>query len=151
MKKLEPQSYIYVGIQLVLFILYLIPVADYRFYTNPVIKILLFAITLAGICIIGLAILQLNKNLTPFPAPVEGGNLIQTGLYKYVRHPIYGGIILSAVSFGIATGSTWKIGIGLVLWILFYFKSRYEEALLEKQYPEYKTYRQHTGRFFPFI
>lgn len=75
----------------------------------------------------GLAILQLNKNLTPFPTPKEDGTLIQNGVYKFIRHPIYTGIILIAIGFGLFHQSLWEIFIGIVLWVLFYFKSSYEE------------------------
>jgi protein-S-isoprenylcysteine O-methyltransferase Ste14 len=108
-------------------------------------------VAISGILIIVVAILQLNKNLTPFPSPKENGTLIQTGLYKFVRHPIYSGIILSSIGYGISRGSIWKIGIGMALWVLFFFKSKYEERLLSRHFEEYETYMKKTGRFFPFF
>jgi protein-S-isoprenylcysteine O-methyltransferase Ste14 len=150
-KKLQPPSYIYVSIQLILFVLYFIPLIDYGFHLPAFVKTGAVIAGIAGVLMIALAIIQLDKNITPFPAPVEGGSLIQTGLYRFIRHPIYSGIILAALGFGIASSSAWKTGIGIALWVLFYFKSRYEESLLLKKFPEYERYRNMTGRFFPFI
>ncbi len=97
------------------------------------------------------ALFQLNKNLTAFPTPKENGNLIQTGIYKVIRHPIYSGIIVSTLFFGIYIESSWKIFISICLLILFYFKSNYEENLLSKFYSEYSDYKKHTYKFFPYI
>lgn len=105
----------------------------------------------AGMLICGIAILQLNKNLTTFPSPVQGGRLITTGMFKYVRHPIYSGLIVSFSAFAGYNGSLGKLLVTLLIVILLYFKSRYEENRLENAYPDYPVYRQHTGRFFPRI
>jgi len=106
---------------------------------------------LSGLLIVLIAILQLNKSLSPFPTPKRSGILIQSGLYKYIRHPIYSGIILAAIALGVFDESIWKIGIGFLLWVLFFFKSRYEEQLLLTRFTGYKMYIENAYRFFPFI
>jgi protein-S-isoprenylcysteine O-methyltransferase Ste14 len=151
MRKLPSKDILFVGIQLFLFIIYFISPIDFTFPSSPILKIGSLLLLIIGFIVIVIAILQLNKNLTPFPTPKEEGMLIQTGLYKFVRHPIYSGIILTALGFGLFVNSYWKVFIGIALWILFYFKSRYEESLLEKHFKEYKKYRNHTRRFFPFV
>jgi protein-S-isoprenylcysteine O-methyltransferase Ste14 len=62
-----------------------------------------------GLIILLVALLQVNKNLTPFPTQLSEGTHIKTGLYKLVRHPIYSGIILAAIGFGLFQESFWKI------------------------------------------
>ena len=151
MKVPDSKSVLFVGIQLVLLVLYFFPFVDFRFEPGNYLKGGSIGIGIIGLLVIILAIIQLNKNLTPFPTPVENGTLIQTGLYKFVRHPIYSGIILSTVFLGIADGSTWKIGIGFTFWLLFYFKSKYEESLLVKRFPDYAAYRKRSSRFFPYL
>ena len=103
-----------------------------------------------GFLVILIAILQLNKNLTPFPTPVDSGILIRTGLYKYARHPIYTGIFLAALGLGLFNNSLWQLSIAFILLILFYFKSTYEESMLVEKYEDYLDYRKATGRFFTF-
>jgi protein-S-isoprenylcysteine O-methyltransferase Ste14 len=150
MKKPSVKDIFFVSMQLLLFIIYFIPITIFSFQTNYYFNYAALFFSIIGILIIALAILQLDKNLTPFPTPKENGKLIQTGLYKFVRHPIYSGIILSAISFGLYHGSFWKISVGFALWILFFFKSIYEENMLSKPFEDYEAYRKNTSRFFPF-
>ena len=151
MKKTATKDLVFVSIQLLLFIAFVIPVVDLSFQANYIFRCAAFAIAIIGLLVITIAILQLNKNLTPFPTPKEGGTLIQTGLYKFVRHPVYSGIILTALGFGFYDGSFWKTAVGFALWMLFYFKSKYEEQLLCNQFSDYKEYQKNTGRFFPLL
>lgn len=109
----------------------------------------LWIIVLGGLLII-LALLQLNKNLSPFPTPKDTTTLLQNGLYKYMRHPIYTGIILFFTGFSLYQNSFYKLGISLLLVVLFHFKSNYEEQRLEQKFPKYKLYKNKTGKFFPF-
>lgn len=113
-------------------------------------KIGLLIAVFGGIIII-LALLQLNKNLSPFPTPKNNTTLLQNGLYKYRRHPIYTGIILLFTGYSVFQNSFYKLGISLLLVILFYFKSNYEEQRLEQKFPDYKLYKNKTGKFFPWI
>ena len=99
-------------------------------------------------CVIA-AFQQLEKNASPFPSPVKNGRFIQSGLYKQVRHPIYSGMIFMTLGYGVYCQSYWKLGIGLLLWLLLYFKSRYEEALLARRFVFYNAYRKGRNRFFP--
>jgi protein-S-isoprenylcysteine O-methyltransferase Ste14 len=104
-----------------------------------------------GGIIITLALLQLNKNLSPFPTPKDSASLLQNGLYKYMRHPIYTGIILLFSGYSVYQNSVYKLLISVFLVILFYLKSNYEEQRLEQKFPNYQRYKDKTGRFFPWI
>ncbi len=102
-----------------------------------------------GIVIIIISMLQLNKNLSPFPTPPKNSELVVTGLFNYVRHPIYSGILMTTFFTAIYFDSGYKLIIFLLLVILFYYKSEYEEEQLEKKFPGYKSYKAGTGRFYP--
>ena len=106
-------------------------------------------LSFAGIAITLAALWKLNRNLTPFPTPKPGSQLVQTGLYRWVRHPIYTGIILLIFGFAAGVGSVHKLIIAVFLLILFYLKSTYEEKQLLRQYPNYADYGKRTGRFLP--
>ncbi|MEL6812206.1 MAG: isoprenylcysteine carboxylmethyltransferase family protein [Bacteroidota bacterium] len=104
-----------------------------------------------GVFIILLGILNLNENLSPFPSPKRNANLISSGIYKYIRHPIYTGILIAMTSYAVFVACPFKLTITLVLAIVFYFKSNLEEELLIERFEQYKDYIKSTGRFFPRI
>ena len=109
MKKIAGKDLMFVSIQLLLFIVYIIPLFSLDFKIFEPFKYIGLVIAILGLLILMGALLQLNKNLTPFPTPLSDGTLIKTGLYKLVRHPIYSGIILAAIGFGLFQESFWKI------------------------------------------
>lgn len=151
MKNIGKKDLFFVGIQFLLFGLYLFPLIQYPFSIHVIVEYLFLLIALLGVLAIIFAILQLNTNLTAFPTPKNDSELVQEGLFKYVRHPIYSGIILTTIGWGFFQESVWQMGIGITLWVLFYFKSQYEESLLESRYADYKNYKKVSGRFFPFL
>lgn len=138
----------FVGIQFILFIIYLFDFTPF-FEVSSLIRSISLAFTGIGVIWVILALLQLNESLSPFPTPKTHGRLKTHGLYKLVRHPIYSGIILSTISYGMYRGSSWKLSISVLLIILFYFKSEYEEKLLVKKFSEYSNYKKKTGRLWP--
>ena len=48
--------------------------------------------------LMSLAALQLNRNLSPFPSPKKESKLSTSGAYKYIHHPIYTGLPLTAIA-----------------------------------------------------
>jgi len=93
----------------------------------------------------------LGRQLTPFPKPVAEGALREDGAYGVVRHPIYGGVLLSALAWCLVSSP-----LALVPWgAAFPFlqaKSTREEEWLAEQHPEYVGYRQRVRRrFIPFV
>ncbi len=83
------------------------------------------------------------------PDPARGGQLITQGVYSRMRHPIYGGVLLTAFGIALMHGHIFVWALVAALYIFFYSKSRYEEAMLLHVYPEYATYLRRTGRFLP--
>ena len=90
---------------------------------------------------------DLGRNLTPLPHPTGDANLIETGIYRRVRHPIYGGVILMTVGWGLLATSAPAIAIGVALVPFFWLKSTVEERWLEARFPGYSAYRRRTSRF----
>ncbi|OIR02936.1 isoprenylcysteine carboxyl methyltransferase (ICMT) family protein [mine drainage metagenome] len=142
---------IYVSIQALLFILYIIPIKIFQLHIVAVFRYAGILFSLTGILIASIALLQLNKFLTAFPTPKQNSRLLKSGVYKYVRHPVYSGIILTSTGYGLFAQDVWKLLIAASLFILFYFKSKYEESLLLKHFKQYEAYQKNSYRFFPFL
>lgn len=139
---------VYVGIQFSLFLLFLFPIGENLNLPEGLRYAGIF-FAVVGAIVLVLALLQLNKNLTVFPTPLDDATLVTHGLYHYVRHPIYSGILFLVVGIAIWAASPYKLLIAFLLFLLFYFKTRYEETRLQEKYPDYTDYKRTHGRFFP--
>ncbi len=93
---------------------------------------------------------SLRKSLTAVPIPKSNGKLSTTGLYRYVRHPMYTSVLLFAIGIAIGSGTIVKYLLVTALYFLFYAKSKYEEIFLKIKYPEYAEYALRIPRFIPF-
>ena len=118
-------------------------------------SLLLFAL---GVLIIVHSSTILIKN-AKFSPPTElkldpiPQNLVTTGLYKYIRHPIYIGVILVYLCYCLLLRAILCILILNPLLVLcLYFKARQEEKDLKNEFDEvYKKYIKKTGMFLPRI
>lgn len=100
--------------------------------------------------IVGLAaIMQHPKGPNISPEPKHSSDLIQTGLYRHIRHPIYTGVLIGTLGVALFHGHLAMFVLVAVFLSFFTMKSRYEETLLKTQYANYVTYMRYTGRFLP--
>ena len=63
------------------------------------------ALLLAAALLVGRGFLDLGRNLTPVPRPRDDATLVETGVYRLVRHPLYGGIIVGSIGVGLLMAS----------------------------------------------
>jgi protein-S-isoprenylcysteine O-methyltransferase Ste14 len=81
----------------------------------------------------------------------EGQELVQRGPYRYVRHPLYSGILLMALGLVVWFGLIGLLPF-LVVFLILLIRSRQEESLLTSYFPEtYPEYRRHTKALIPFV
>lgn len=149
MKSGKQKDYAFVTIQLVLFAIYLLLPASaslrqkiYFTYTGTI-------ILFTGVFLILAAVIQLNKNISALPTPVKNAQLITTGVFKFIRHPIYTGIFLSGLGYGLFMEDIGKVLLSLILLLFFDMKSNYEEEKLKEKFPGYTLYQNRTGKFTP--
>lgn len=107
------------------------------------------ALMLGGISLGLLSGRRLGRNLTPLPAPIEGGELVTSGAYAYVRHPIYSALLLLCTGFGLWRGDGAALLYTALLAVLFDRKATFEEGQLAAKYPDYPAYRRRVGKFWP--
>jgi protein-S-isoprenylcysteine O-methyltransferase Ste14 len=81
----------------------------------------------------------------------EGHELVTSGPYAYVRHPIYSGILLALVGTALATAPPVFVVFFLCLGG-FYYAARAEERDMTEQFPDaYPAYKQRTKMLIPFL
>jgi protein-S-isoprenylcysteine O-methyltransferase Ste14 len=106
-------------------------------------------LVLAGFVLMIVASLRLGRGLTATPVPAARGQLVTGGLYRYVRHPIYTGVLLVVAGLTLRSGSFVTLTVAAVTVVFFDRKARWEEAQLRERYPDYADYAAHTRRFVP--
>jgi protein-S-isoprenylcysteine O-methyltransferase Ste14 len=102
-----------------------------------------------GVLLILTAVISLRRVIQIAPEPKAGGELIQSGVYKYLRHPIYTGIFLCMIGLFLRTPTLWIAVMSSIVIAFMFFKARFEEKLLTIAYPDYENYRQRTWGLFP--
>jgi protein-S-isoprenylcysteine O-methyltransferase len=108
----------------------------------------------AGVSIAIWARRILGRNWSGYVMIKQDHELIQRGPYRYIRHPIYTGLILALAGTVLALIPTEEGFLLVLVWIVaFYIKARHEEHLLTQefgeQYAEYK--RRVKGALIPFV
>jgi protein-S-isoprenylcysteine O-methyltransferase Ste14 len=104
-----------------------------------------------GAIIIASAGYSLRPSLRISPIPKPDSPLIDSGIYKRVRHPMYLGVIL--IGFGLSGFSdslfAWLLEIALIANLS--IKARFEDALLLELHPESLHYQMHVSRILPCL
>lgn len=96
--------------------------------------------------------LSLGDNLTPLPKPREEHSLVTDGMYQYMRHPMYGGVILAALGLGVFTGDETRLALAALLFVVLDKKSSYEETFLVEKYGnQYEAYRSKVKKLIPWV
>ena len=95
--------------------------------------------------------LHIGRNWgTPMTQKVEP-ELVTSGPYRLVRHPIYSGILLAGVGTAVALSWLWLTAIALA-GIYFIYSATVEERYLTEQFPDtYPPYKRSTKMLLPFI
>lgn len=102
-----------------------------------------------GLIAVATAATGLGRLVTPTPVPKADGVLVTDGLYRFVRHPIYTGVLVIVAGLVVPSGSWVTLGVGALTVGFFYAKSTWEEQRLAERYVDYDDYRSRTPRFFP--
>jgi protein-S-isoprenylcysteine O-methyltransferase Ste14 len=107
-------------------------------------------LTASGIGVAFWARWHLGTNWSGTVTLKEGHELIRTGPYRSIRHPIYTGILLALLGTAITFGEVRSLLAVAIVWLSFYVKARREESFLSQEFgPGFAEHKQHTGMFLP--
>lgn len=93
-------------------------------------------------------LLHLRRNLSIIP---EARELVTTGPYRIVRHPLYLGELLAAAAAALANPGLWAWVVLGPFFAVQMLRARFEEQLLERTFANYRTYRARTRRLVPCV
>lgn len=115
-------------------------------------------ITILGLVLFGVGswfgiagVRSLGRNRTPYPQPLEDSTLVQHGVYKVVRHPLYSSLMFLSVGWAMVWGSSAALAAAGALTLLLHAKARREERWLRERYSEYRDYERRVKRFVPGV
>jgi protein-S-isoprenylcysteine O-methyltransferase Ste14 len=99
------------------------------------------------------AIWQLGRYFTVDVAIRSDHQLLRSGLYKYLRHPSYTGLLITFFGYSLTLNNYLGMLIALLpVFIAFLFRIRIEESALKAQFgQEYDDYCKQAKRLIPFI
>ncbi|HEX4708783.1 MAG TPA: isoprenylcysteine carboxylmethyltransferase family protein [Candidatus Udaeobacter sp.] len=115
------------------------------------------ACTGALLCIAGLGValwarLILGRNWSGVVTLKEGHELVECGPYRFVRHPIYTGILTMSFATALVLGHLAGFVGTLLMFVSFWIKLGHEEKLMLQQFPErYAAYQRRAKRLIPFL
>jgi protein-S-isoprenylcysteine O-methyltransferase Ste14 len=117
--------------------------------------LLALGMQLFAVCVLALGVLQTGAGsflgLRPFLNPQETAapRLVVTGLYRYVRHPLYSAGLLFLWLTPVMTTNLLAMAAGLTIYIL--VGTLHEEYRLMREFGEaYREYRRRTPMLIPF-
>jgi protein-S-isoprenylcysteine O-methyltransferase Ste14 len=102
---------------------------------------------LLGMLLLGWGMRSLGRSLTPGTEPLPEAELVTSGAYNHVRHPIYSGLVLALAGYTLAW-SNWTLALLFGFLALQYFqaKAAVEENWLVERFPAYKSYMRRVPR-----
>ena len=118
-------------------------------FFSSIMSMLIFAVG----AVLGIWALFHNKlgNFNIQPKMKEGAVLVTTGIYAFVRHPMYLSVLVMMFAFLLGSSSAIQSFLFLTLVVVLYLKAKREESIWKKESQEYEAYIEKTKLFLPFV
>lgn len=118
--------------------------------TSPSIKLIGIALTFAGVSVAIWARWNLGQNWSARVSLKVGHELIRSGPYARLRHPIYSGLLLAIIGTALFIGELRGLLAVLIVAVVHSLKAKREEALMLATFgDQYRDYRQQAGFLLP--
>jgi protein-S-isoprenylcysteine O-methyltransferase Ste14 len=116
---------------------------------------LAWVVLAAGVALGGWA-LSANRpgNFNIRPVPKAGGQLVRSGPYAFIRHPMYTAVLLTGLAGVSGVDIPGRMLVGTVFFALLavlWVKSGLEERWMAAQHPDYAAYQKASSRFIPWL
>ena len=108
---------------------------------------------LAAGTLLGIAALAVNRpgNFNIHPEVKDGARLATTGIYRWIRHPMYSAVLLAMLAAVLLDPRPWRFAVWLALAAVLLAKARREERYLAQRFEHYADYRARTWRLVPWL
>ena len=100
-----------------------------------------YLIIINAFIIMLIAIKDLGRNLSPFPRPIKNSKLVSTGIYQFMRHPMYYSLIFISLGVFITKLSIYYLFLSISLGLIIKFKIALEEQYLKNKFKNYLLYK----------
>ena len=118
-------------------------------FLNDYIPLLIRLVVFAGIFFIALIFIIKSHNLL-FKSHEPPDHVINTGILRFVRNPMYLGILLIYISLICLSISLISIGVFIVVFLIYNWMVNFEERILEARYgQQYKEYKKSVPKWIP--
>ena len=118
---------------------------------RPWLLVLVIPAAVVAILFAGFGSLHIREYLTPLPYPVDHNQLVQTGVYSIVRHPLYASQLFAACAWTLYNLSLPHLLVLIAGVVFFDYKARKEEAWLSERHADYLGYAQRVRKFVPWL
>lgn len=148
------QRYVSIGYPLLFALVAVVSALDHRFgwSTVPLVVVVLGQVLVAVGLGIGMAVILINSYAAATVTVEPDQQVVSTGLYGFVRHPMYFGVMIMMIGCPLALDSLWGLTLLAPGLVVFAVRILDEERLLRQQLAGYREYMDHVRyRLVPYV
>ena len=110
-------------------------------------------VLLLAAAVVGIAALAANRpgNFNIQPELKPGAQLVTSGIYRWIRHPMYSAVLLAMLATVLTDPRPWRIALWMALLAVLLAKAQREERYLLQRFAQYADYRARTWRLLPWV
>ena len=159
-KKSAPRNARWFAIRILFFVIFVVVVRSSIFtnfdaafiaHSSSALGFIGTVLCAGGIALAIWARVYLGENWGMPSTTKEDTELVTSGPYKYIRHPIYSGVILAMLGSAFAGDGIWLI-VFIIFTLYYIYNARIEESNMMWVFPEqYREYKKKTKMLIPFI